>query len=68
MEIYLVDFKSGTEFKIYADYNLPNFKVIAIESEQEFGLSVLRNIKKEGHRYSIHVQKVILHHIIIAQM
>lgn len=50
LEIYLVDFKSGTEFKIYADYNLPNFKVIAIESEQEFGLSVLRDIKKEGER------------------
>jgi hypothetical protein len=50
LEIYLVDFKSGTEFKIYADYNLPNFKVIAIESEQEFGLSVLRSIKKEGER------------------
>ncbi|MCM1104458.1 MAG: FtsK/SpoIIIE domain-containing protein [Clostridium sp.] len=52
LEIYLVDFKSGTEFKIYADYNLPNFKVIAIESEQEFGLSVLRYIMKEGDRRS----------------
>ncbi|MCI8306759.1 MAG: hypothetical protein HFH14_01795, partial [Lachnospiraceae bacterium] len=50
LEIYLVDFKSGTEFKIYADYNLPNFKVIAIESEQEFGLSVLCDIKREGER------------------
>lgn len=50
LEIYLVDFKSGTEFKIYADYNLPNFKVIAIESEQEFGLSVLQYIMKESDR------------------
>ncbi|WP_026657810.1 FtsK/SpoIIIE domain-containing protein [Butyrivibrio sp. AC2005] len=50
LQIYLIDFKSGTEFKIYADYNLPNFKVIAIESEQEFGLSVLRDIKREGER------------------
>ena len=50
LRIYLIDFKSGTEFKIYADYNLPNFKVIAIESEQEFGLSVLRDIKQEGER------------------
>ena len=50
LQIYLIDFKSGTEFKIYADYNLPNFKVIAIESEQEFGLSVLRDIKKESER------------------
>ena len=52
LQIYLIDFKSGTEFKIYADYNLPNFKVIAIESEQEFGLSVLRAIKKESDRRS----------------
>lgn len=52
LEIYLVDFKSGTEFKIYADYNLPNFKVIAIESEQEFGLSVLQYIMQEGQRRS----------------
>lgn len=52
LEIYLVDFKSGTEFKIYADYNLPNFKVIAIESEQEFGLSVLQYIMEEGKRRS----------------
>ncbi len=50
LEIYLVDFKSGTEFKIYADYNLPNFRVIAIESEQEFGLSVLQHIMKESER------------------
>lgn len=50
LEIFLVDFKSGTEFKIYADYNLPNFKVVAIESEQEFGLSVLRYIMKESDR------------------
>jgi hypothetical protein len=50
LEIYLVDFKSGTEFKIYADYILPNFKVIAIESEQEFGLSVLQYIMKESDR------------------
>ena len=50
LAVYLVDFKSGTEFKIYADYNLPNFNVIAIESEQEFGLSVLRSLKREAER------------------
>ena len=30
LEIYLIDFKSGTEFKIYADYNLPSLKVVAL--------------------------------------
>lgn len=52
LELYLVDFKSGTEFKIYADYNLPNFRVIAIESEQEFGRSVLQFISSESDRRS----------------
>lgn len=50
LEIYLIDFKSGTEFKIYADYNLPNLKVVALESEPEFGLSVLRALRDEKER------------------
>ncbi len=49
-ESYLLDFKDGTEFKIYGDYNLPNFNVIAIESEQEFGRSILKHIDKERER------------------
>ena len=39
--IYLVDFKRGVEFKIYADFVLPSFKVVAIESEREFGYNIL---------------------------
>lgn len=50
LKIYLIDFKSGTEFKIYADYNLPAISVLALESEQEFGLSVLRSLKEEADR------------------
>lgn len=41
LSIYLVDFKRGVEFKIYADFELPAFKVIAIESEREFGYNIL---------------------------
>lgn len=33
LSIYLVDFKRGVEAMIYADFELPAFKVIAIESE-----------------------------------
>lgn len=47
LEIYLVDFKRGVEFKIYADYILPSFKVVAIETEREFGYNILENIERE---------------------
>jgi len=45
--IYLVDFKRGVEFKIYADFELPSFKVVAIESEREFGYNILMNLERE---------------------
>ncbi|MCH2209203.1 MAG: DUF87 domain-containing protein [Lentisphaerales bacterium] len=44
LEFYLIDFKKGVEFKAYATANLPHAKAIAIESDREFGLSVLRKI------------------------
>ncbi len=47
LEIYLVDFKKGVEFKDYADHKLPHARVVAIESELEFGLSVLRGMDTE---------------------
>ena len=47
VQFYLVDFKKGVEFKTYADRNLPHAKVIAIESDREFGLSVLQRIDQE---------------------
>src|SRR5690606_8858073 len=34
-------------FKPYADHSLPHARVIAIESEREFGLSVLRKFQSE---------------------
>lgn len=50
LELYLVDFKKGVEFKDYATFQLPHAKVIAIESEREFGLSVLRKLNAELQR------------------
>lgn len=47
VSIYLVDFKRGVEFKIYADFELPAFKVIAIESEREFGYNILLALERE---------------------
>ncbi len=47
VEFYLIDFKKGVEFKCYADHNLPHARVIAIESDREFGLSVLQRLDEE---------------------
>jgi hypothetical protein len=47
VELYLVDFKKGVEFKAYASLFLPHARVIAIESEREFGLSVLQRLDAE---------------------
>ncbi|HMP07000.1 MAG TPA: FtsK/SpoIIIE domain-containing protein, partial [Lacipirellulaceae bacterium] len=41
LEFYLIDFKKGVEFQAYARGALPHARVIAIESEREFGVSVL---------------------------
>jgi energy-coupling factor transporter ATP-binding protein EcfA2 len=47
VELYLVDFKKGVEFKAYARAELPHARVVAIESEREFGLSVLQRLDAE---------------------
>jgi hypothetical protein len=50
VEFYLVDFKKGVEFKGYATRRLPHARVIAIESDREFGLSVLQKLDDELKR------------------
>lgn len=47
VEFYLIDFKKGVEFKCYAEKQLPHARVIAIESDREFALSVLQRIDAE---------------------
>jgi hypothetical protein len=55
VELYLIDFKKGVEFKSYAVHELPHARVVAIESEREFGLSVLQaldaELKLRGDRF-----------------
>lgn len=48
--LYLVDFKKGVEFKDYAVFKLPHARVIGIESEREFGLSILKEVEQEMNR------------------
>ncbi len=50
VEFYLIDFKKGVEFKCYAEHRLPHAKVVAIESDREFGLSVLQRVDLELKR------------------
>ena len=50
IQFYLIDFKKGVEFKLYDHYRLPHARVIAIESEREFGLSVLEQLDRELKR------------------
>src|SRR6185436_4936593 len=50
VEFYLVDFKKGVEFKCYATNRLPHARVVAIESDREFGLSVLQRVDEELKR------------------
>lgn len=50
VEFYLVDFKKGVEFKTYATHRLPHARVVAIESDREFGLSVLERVDQELRR------------------
>ena len=58
VEFYLIDFKKGVEFKTYAANRLPHARVIAIESDREFGLSVLERLdgvlRERGDRFRQH--------------
>ncbi len=47
VEFYLIDFKKGVEFKTYATHALPHARAIAVESDREFGLSVLQRLDAE---------------------
>ncbi|MEX1016997.1 MAG: FtsK/SpoIIIE domain-containing protein [Phycisphaeraceae bacterium] len=50
VEFYLIDFKKGVEFKTYATHALPHARAVAIESDREFGLSVLQRLDAELER------------------
>jgi len=47
IELYLIDFKKGVEFKTYATHNLAHVRAVAIESDREFGLSILLRLEAE---------------------
>ena len=55
VQLYLIDFKKGVEFKAYASQRLPHARWAALESDREFGLSVLERLdaelKQRGDRF-----------------
>ena len=47
VQMYLLDFKEGVEFSAYTRYRLPSLRAVAIHSEREFGLNVLKELCNE---------------------
>lgn len=47
VQMYILDFKEGVEFRDYTRYRLPSLRVVAINSEREFGLNVLKELCTE---------------------
>lgn len=50
LELYLIDSKQGVEFQIYITHKLPHAKVISVETEPEFAMSVLQHLSRELER------------------
>ena len=50
LALYLLDFKQGVEFEIYAKYRLPHMRVVALDADQAFGASVLEELYAELQR------------------
>ncbi|WP_440970777.1 FtsK/SpoIIIE domain-containing protein [Peribacillus frigoritolerans] len=50
LHLYLLDFKEGVEFIEYAKYQIPHVKLLGLESEQEFGESILKELQEELER------------------
>jgi DNA segregation ATPase FtsK/SpoIIIE, S-DNA-T family len=47
LNIFLLDYKQGTEFSVYATPPLPQAKLVATESDPEYGAAVLEHLTEE---------------------
>lgn len=50
LNIYLLDYKQGTEFSVYAQPPLPQAALVATESDPEYGVTVLLHLISELER------------------
>ncbi|WP_028315145.1 FtsK/SpoIIIE domain-containing protein [Desulfatibacillum aliphaticivorans] len=54
IDLYLLDYKESTEFTVYAKPELPHAKLVATESDPEYGVTVLQHLVEElEHRASL---------------
>jgi len=47
VDLYLLDYKESTEFTVYANPPLPHARLVATESDPEYGVTVLRHLADE---------------------
>ena len=47
LDLYLLDYKESTEFNVYAVQPLPHARLVATESDPEYGVTVLRHLVGE---------------------
>lgn len=47
VDLYLLDYKESTEFTVYAHPPLPHARLVATESDPEYGVTVLRHLVDE---------------------
>lgn len=47
LNLYLMDFKNGTEFKVYDNVHVPHIKRLSLDSMQEYGESILEELVDE---------------------
>lgn len=47
VDLYLLDYKESTEFMIYANPPLPHARLVATESDSEYGVTVLQHLVDE---------------------
>lgn len=47
VDLYLLDYKESTEFTVYAAPPLPHARLVATESDSEYGVTVLRHLADE---------------------
>jgi hypothetical protein len=53
VDLYLLDYKESTEFTVYANPPLPHARLVATESDPEYGVTVLRHLVDELEKRAI---------------
>lgn len=57
LQLFLLDFKEGVEFNVYAMDKLPHATLVATEADPEYALSVLYYLQEEMERRNVEFKK-----------